>query len=114
MYESLTERPIARRHFIRRVLGHMLVAVGLLAASLGFGMWGYIRFAHLEPVDAFLNAAMLLGGMGPVGGEHDPAPGKLFAGFYALFAGLLFIVVVGLVLGPPLHRLLHTLHWEED
>jgi hypothetical protein len=114
MYESLTKPPIARRHFIRRVLGHLLVAVGLLAAALGFGMWGYIKFASLKPIDAFLNAAMLLGGMGPVGGDNDPTPGKLFAGFYALFAGLLFIVVVGLVLGPPLHRLLHTLHWEED
>jgi hypothetical protein len=113
VYESLRDRPIARRHFVRRMLLHMLVAAGLLIASLAFGIWGYWHYGKLEPIDAFLNAAMLLGGMGQVG-EVSPPAGKIFAGLYSLFAGLLFIVVVGLVLGPPLHRLLHTLHWEEE
>ena len=113
MYEALTERPIARRHFIRRVLGHLLVAVGLLVVSLILGIWGYGHYEGLPWRDGFLNAAMLLGGMGPVDPPHTNA-GKMFAGIYALFAGLLFILLAGLVLGPPLHRLLHTLHWEED
>jgi hypothetical protein len=113
VYEALTERPIARRHFIRRVLGHLLVAVGLLVVSLILGIWGYGHYEGLPWRDGFLNAAMLLGGMGPVDPPHTNA-GKMFAGIYALFAGLLFILLAGLVLGPPLHRLLHTLHWEED
>jgi hypothetical protein len=113
MYESLKDRPLARRHFVRRVLGHLLIALLLFAASLALGIWGYGHYEGLPWRDGFVNSAMLLGGMGPVNMPQTDG-GKMFAGIYALFAGLLFIVVVGLVLGPPLHRLLHTLHWEED
>ncbi len=74
-------------------------------------MFGYRWFEHLSWVDAFLNAAMLLGGMGPV---HPPqtVAGKLFAGFYALYAGLAFLVTAGLLFTPVLHRLLHHFHWD--
>ena len=77
------------------------------------GMWGYERYENLAWRDAFLNAAMLLGGMGPV---DDPKTdgGKLFAGLYALYAGLVFLVVAGLLLAPVVHRVLHLLHWEAD
>jgi len=113
MYESLGSPPIARRHFIRRVLAHLAVAFLLFTLSLALGIWGYGHYEGLPWRDGFLNSAMLLGGMGPVNAPQTDG-GKMFAGIYALFAGLLFIVVVGLVLGPPLHRLLHTFHWEED
>jgi hypothetical protein len=113
VYESLRDRPIAHRHFVRRVVGHLLVAGLLFAASLALGIWGYGHYEGLRWRDGFVNSAMLLGGMGPVNMPQTDG-GKIFAGIYALFAGLLFIVVVGLVLGPPLHRLLHTLHWEEE
>lgn len=72
-------------------------------------MWGYSSFEKLSPIDAFLNAAMLLGGMGPV---DSPATegGKLFAGIYALYAGLVFILAAALILTPIAHRALHKFH----
>jgi hypothetical protein len=112
MYESLSRPPIDRRRFVRRFIGHFLVAVALIAGSLGAGMVGYVAFEHLSWIDAFLNAAMLLGGMGPVNAPQTDA-GKLFAGLYALYAGLVFIVTAALLFGPVLHRLLHRLHWKE-
>jgi len=79
-------------------------------------MVGYLYFEHDHVTtwrDAFLNAAMLLGGMGPI---HSPVTddGKVFAGLYALFAGLVFVVAVGLLFAPVLHRLLHRFHWDES
>ena len=76
------------------------------------GILGYQYFEHLPWRDAFLNAAMLLGGMGPVDKPCTPH-GKLFAGLYALYAGLLFIVMAGLVFTPVVHRLMHKFHWQE-
>jgi hypothetical protein len=89
------------------------VAAGLAASSLFLGMLGYHTLVKLPWMDAFLNASMLLGGMGPV----DPprtSTGKLFAGLYALFAGLVFLIGMGIVLAPVIHRILHRFHWEED
>ena len=106
-------RPLPPRHFALRLAGHFAVAVILIVLSLLVGMWGYERYENLPWRDAFLNAAMLLGGMGPV---NDPTTddGKLFAGFYALYAGLVFLVVAGLLLAPVVHRILHLVHWEAD
>ncbi len=98
---------------MRRLAQHFGAASLVVLGSLGAGMAGYAYFERLEWRDAFLNAAMLLGGMGPV--ERPTTPGgKLFAGFYALYAGLVFIVAVGIVGAPVVHRLLHQFHWEED
>jgi hypothetical protein len=113
MYEPKTDPPIAGQHFIRRVLRHALAAVALLFVSLALGMAGYEYFEHLPWRDAFVNAAMLMGGMGPV----DPLRtdgGKVFAGLYALYAGLVFLVASGLVFAPIVHRVLHRFHWERD
>ena len=83
----------------------------MLVASLALGMLGYMAFEHLSWIDAFLNASMLLGGMGPVN-LPQTAAGKLFAGLYALYAGLVFIVTAALLLAPVLHRVLHRFHWD--
>ena len=91
MYETKQEKPLARPCFWRRLLMHAALAVGLIVVSLGIGMAGYCGFEHLGPLDGFLNTAMLLGGMGPVNAPVTPA-GKLFAGCFALYAGLVFIV----------------------
>ena len=112
MYESRHQAPIACASFAQRLLRHLFAAVGLLLASLAIGMLGYVVFEHLSWIDAFLNAAMLLGGMGPVNPPQTHA-GKLFAGLYALYAGLVFIVSAALILTPMLHRLLHRFHWDE-
>lgn len=112
MYESRTQAPLTRRKFVARMIGHAAVVIGLLVFSLALGMAGYAGFEHLPWSDAFLNTAMLLGGMGPVNPPQTEA-GKLFAGLFALYAGLVFIVAAALVLAPLLHRLLHRFHWED-
>lgn len=91
---------------------HSAFAIALLGGSLLIGMAGYMGLAHLRLVDAFLNAAMILGGMGPVDVLSDDAA-KLFAGVYALYSGVIFLVVVGVVFAPLLHRVLHRLHLDE-
>ena len=111
MYESRTEAPLSRLRFLRRLYRHVLAALALLALSLLIGMAGYMHFEHLPWRDAFLNSAMLLGGMGPVDAPKSDA-GKLFAGCYALYAGLMFIIGVGVVLAPIVHRVLHKFHWQ--
>lgn len=112
MYESKHESPISQTSFVRRLLTHLGWATGLLVASLGVGMVGYVALEHFSWMDAFLNAAMLLGGMGPVNPPQTDA-GKLFAGCYALYAGLVFIVTAALLFTPVLHRLMHHFHWSE-
>jgi len=112
MYETKKQRPIARARFVRRLLMHLLAAFILLLVSLAIGMVGYSYFERLPWRNAFLNSAMLLGGMGPV----DPIQtngGKLFAGMYALYSGLVFIVTAALVFTPILHRVLHRFHWDD-
>jgi hypothetical protein len=88
---------------------HFSVALLVIAGSLAMGMIGYGYFEGLGWLDAFLNAAMLLGGMGPVETPATPG-GKLFAGFYALYSGLVFLVAAGITLAPVLHRVMHRFH----
>src|SRR5690349_2437222 len=112
MYENRKQPPLARTHFRRRMMLHGAIALGLIAVSLGMGMAGYCVFERLAPLDGFLNAAMLLGGMGPVNPPVTDA-GKLFAGVFALYAGLVFIVTAALLFTPLLHRLMHRFHWDD-
>ena len=112
MYEHRSHRPLPQNEFLRRVLRHFALAAALLAWSIALGMAGYEHFEHLEWHDAFENTCMLLGGMGPVNNPVTPA-GKLFAGCYALYAGLVFIVTAGIILAPVVHRMLHLLHCDE-
>ena len=88
-----------------------LLGFGLLAGALSIGILGYHFFERLTWLDAFANAAMILSGMGPLGPLQTSA-GKLFAGCYALFSGLLFISVAGIILAPLGHRLMHKFHLE--
>lgn len=111
MYESKAQAPLPPARFARRLLSHVAVAFGLLVVSLGVGMAGYAYFENLSWLDAFLNSAMLLGGMGPVN-PPVTAGGKLFAGLYALYAGLVFIVTAALIFTPIVHRVLHKFHWD--
>lgn len=112
MYESRTQAPLPHASFVHRLLLHLAGALGLLALSLGVGMAGYVYFEQLSWIDAFVNAAMLLGGMGPVNMPLTQG-GKMFAGFYALYAGLVFIVTAALIFTPVVHRVLHKFHWSE-
>ena len=112
MYETRKDPPLPRPRFTRRLAKHAGIALGLITVSLGLGMWGYCGFENLSLIDGFLNSAMLLGGMGPVNAPVTPA-GKLFAGFFALYAGLVFIVTAALLFTPLLHRLMHRFHWDD-
>jgi predicted membrane-bound spermidine synthase len=112
MYESKHDAPLPRRKFLLRIGQHTALVIGLLVASLGVGIAGYSYFENLSFIDAFLNASMLLGGMGPVNAPVSQA-GKLFAGCYALYAGLVFIVAAALIFTPVVHRVLHKFHWNK-
>ncbi len=113
MFEHRTQSPLTRRQFFWRLARSGAVALALAAGSLLIGMAGYHRLEHLSWVDAFLNASMLLGGMGPVNAPVSYA-GKLFAGVYALYCGLVVILVAGVLVAPVVHRLLHKFHFQGD
>jgi hypothetical protein len=113
MYEHRSEPLLPRREFLKRVAMHAAVALGVVCFSLLIGMAGYVRLAHMRWVDAFLNSAMLLGGMGPVG-DLPNDQSKIFAGAYALYAGLIFIVAASVLVAPVAHRIFHRLHLDED
>jgi hypothetical protein len=112
-YERKSEPLLPRKAFLRRLASNARVAGMLVVISLVIGMIGYHWLEHLSWIDAFLNAAMLLGGMGPV---NTPATdsGKLFAGFYALYCGIVVIAVAGIILAPIAHRILHRFHLQTD
>jgi hypothetical protein len=105
--------PIARAIFARRMLHHFFFAMGLLVFSIVIGMAGYEHFENLPWQDAFENTAMLLGGMGPVNTPMTNA-GKLFAGVFALYAGIVFLFTAGLMVAPVVHRIMHRFHWEQS
>jgi hypothetical protein len=111
MYESRKQAPIPHASFAKRMALHVLFAIALLLVSLGVGIAGYAYFEGLSLIDGFVNSAMLLGGMGPVN-MPVTAGGKLFAGLYALYAGLVFIFSAALIFTPIAHRVLHRFHWD--
>jgi hypothetical protein len=113
MYESVHEPVITRRQFLRRIARHILLAGGMIVGSLAVGIAGYMVFAHMHFVDAFLNASMILGGMGPVD-PLDNTAAKVFAGLYAMYSGVVFLIAVGVIAAPVLHRILHKLHVDPD
>jgi hypothetical protein len=112
-FEHRADPLLPRRQFLARLMRHITFAAGIVALSLGIGVVGYHAFESLSWIDALLNASMILGGMGPVDPIHTTA-GKLFASFYSLFSGILFLVVVGIIVAPLAHRLMHRMHMEEQ
>jgi hypothetical protein len=111
MYEHRSEPLLPKERFIRRLALHGIVAGGVIAVSLGIGVCGYHFFERLGWLDSVLNASMILGGMGPVNQIQSRA-GKLFASFYALFSGIGFIGIAGILIAPIVHRFLHRHHLE--
>ena len=105
-------QPVASR---RKFLVRMLIAIGLwmflTTAGLTIGIAGYAAFEGMSFVDAYVNAAMILSGMGPLG-ELKTTAGKVFAGSYAILSGLIIVIATGFVLAPIFHRVLHRFHVE--
>ena len=113
MFEHRSTPLLPLAAFLGRVARSAGVGAAVVLVSLAAGMAGYHGFERLSWLDAFLNAAMLLGGMGPVAVPTTEG-GKLFAGIYALYCGLVVIVVAGIMLAPIAHRILHRFHLEQD
>ncbi len=109
MFEHVSEPLLSWPAFLHRLATSTLIGLGLIVISLLAGMIGYHSIESLNWLDAFLNAAMLLGGMGPLEHYRNPA-GKLFEGLYALYCGLAVISVAGITLAPLAHRFLHKMH----
>jgi hypothetical protein len=112
MFEHRTDPLLSSRAFRRRLARYALYALALLFVSLAAGVAGFIVFADENPIDALLNSAMLLGGMGPVG-QFPTTPAKLFATVFALYSGLAFLGMGTILLAPIFHRVLHRFHVEE-
>ena len=111
-YEHKSEPLLPFNQFLRRMLRHGLAALLFLAVSLGIGMVGYHLTENLTWMDSLLNASMILGGMGPVDMLKTEG-GKLFASFYAIYAGVAFLGGGGIIVAPLAHRLLHRLNLDE-
>jgi len=112
MFEPRNKKLLPRKEYFRRLARHAVMGVMVIIASLAIGMMGYHTFEKLSWIDAFVNAAMILSGMGPVATLQTDT-GKLFAGFYALYSGIALISVVGIIFAPVIHRFLHKFHLED-
>jgi hypothetical protein len=113
VFEHHHQPLLPRDKFVARLVRNAVIAIVMLAVALGVGVVGFLLTGTHRMVDAFLQASMLLGGMGPVGRlKSDPA--KIFASLYALFAGVVFLVSVGVLLAPVIHRLMHRFHLADD
>lgn len=111
MFEKRREPLLHYRQFLWRLARALIIGFILITVALGIGMYGYHRFEKMSWVDSFANASMILSGMGPFGPLVSRG-GKIFAGCYALFSGLTFIVVIATILAPVVHRFLHKFHLE--
>ncbi len=111
--ERRHEKLLPLGKFVQRIGAYVALACGLIAFGLGVGTLGYHYYARLSWIDAFLNASMILTGMGPVD-RLETAGAKIFASIYALFSGSIFLTVMGVIMAPVLHRLMHKFHVAEE
>jgi hypothetical protein len=112
MFEHRSKPLLPRRQYYLRLARSVSIGLLVIVFALGFGMLGYRTFEGMSWVDAFVNAAMILSGMGPISTLQTEG-GKIFAGCYALFSGLAFFAILGIIFAPAVHRFLHRFHEEE-
>jgi hypothetical protein len=112
-FENKSMPLLTRQQFIRRMIKYAFFGNIFMCASLGVGTTGYAYFANLPPVDAFLNASMILTGMGPVD-RMTTTGGKVFAGLYAIYSGVAFLTFCGVLFTPIYHRFMHKFHLDID
>lgn len=112
-YEKLHKPLLPKNKFYKRLIGNLIIALIIIIISLCIGVTGYMQFAKMNFVDALLNASMILGGMGPVDILPNNAA-KYFASAYALFSGVTFLSIVGVLFAPVLHRIMHLYHLETE
>jgi hypothetical protein len=111
-FERASEPLASQATYYARLGRSVIVSAVLVLISLAIGTAGYHGFEHIPWIDALLNAAMILGGMGPVA-VLATTSGKLFATVYALYSGFILLLTAGIVIAPVMHRLLHHFHVEE-
>jgi len=112
-YEHRSQPLLPRLEFYKRVAFHAAVAFGIIGGSLLMGVLGYHFLEGLGWLDSLVNASMILGGMGPVNALQTSG-GKIFASFYALYSGIVFLLTVGILIAPVAHRILHRMHLETE
>ena len=114
MFEHVSKPVIPQRQFVSRLMRAVLLGLGMIVISLAIGMAGYLRFfPTLDWAGAFVNAAMILSGMGPMA-VPETTGAKIFSGCYAIYSGLILVMSAGVVFAPLVHRFLHKLHADED
>lgn len=111
-YERRTDQLAPRSVFIKRIIASLVVAFGIISVSLVIGISGYHYIAGFNWIDSLLEASMILGGMGPIKELPNDAA-KIFASLYALFSGLVLIALMGIILSPVVHRVMHKFHVDE-
>ena len=111
-FESRTHKVVTRWTFAMRLAQAALLWLAIAVVGLAIGMAGYAYFEGMSLADSYVNAAMILSGMGPVS-ELKTTGGKIFAGSYAIFSGLVIVIATGFVLAPIFHRVLHRFHVEQ-
>jgi hypothetical protein len=112
-YERRGDRLAPRSIFIKRIIGSLLIALGVIVVALSVGILGYHLIAGFNWIDSLLEASMILGGMGPIKELPDTAA-KIFASIYALLSGLIVIALMGIMLSPVAHRVMHKFHVDEE
>ena len=113
MFEHHSKPLLPRKVYYLRLVRNAGMGVAFIAGALGIGMIGYHGFEKMPWVDAFVNAAMFLSGMGPVATLQTEG-GKIFAGCYALFSGIALITIMGIIFAPVVHRFLHKFHLQDE
>jgi hypothetical protein len=113
MYEHHKQPLASKKVFIRRLRRNALSGAFLLLVSLTIGILGYHFLENLSWIDSLLNAAMILGGMGPVNSLQTVA-GKIFASFYAIYSGVVLLAAVAILIAPIFHRFLHHFHLADE
>lgn len=112
-FETNTQPLLRKSVYYKRIILHFMLGLLIISISLFIGVLGYHIFENLGWIDSLLNASMILGGMGPVN-ELKTENGKIFASFYALFSGIIFLVIIGVVIAPMFHRFLHKFHMDSE
>ena len=114
MFEHVTKPILPRPQFVSRLMRAVLLGLAMISISLAIGMAGYLYFfPKLDWADAFVNAAMILSGMGPLA-IPETTGAKIFSGCYAIYSGLMLVMSAGVVFAPLVHRFLHKLHADEE
>ena len=114
MYEQKSQPLLSSKEFYKRLSKNFLWASLILSLSLLVGVLGYHWLGHIGWVDSFLNASMILTGMGPIDGKELSNAAKFFASFYALYSGVAFLSTIAVFFAPVVHRFMHRFHLQDD